>query len=131
MHLNIHWCLPPDSKYDKSKVNHRARCLAITQVIKAKLYNSYLQFVYNFFIMIMWHHFFYSLSYSSSHIFLTEFLLTYNYIWVLGPLLHSLSCPICCLHENKALFSPFLLSFTSNKNKLILLVIKIFATIGL
>jgi len=33
----------------KSMVNSRAKCLAISQVIRVKLYNSYLIFVSNFF----------------------------------------------------------------------------------
>jgi hypothetical protein len=44
-------CLSP-----KSKVNNRAKCLAISHVVRAKSYNSYLLFSYKKLFIIIWYH---------------------------------------------------------------------------
>jgi hypothetical protein len=67
----------------KSKIINRAKCLAISQVIRVKLYNSCLLFV-------------------SKIIYLSYYLHSTYY---LGPPLHMHSCLAYCLHESQAIVS--------------------------
>jgi hypothetical protein len=51
--------------FSSEQVNNRAKSLSISQVIKAKSYNSCLIFIYKNVFIIIWHHVLLSLSYFS------------------------------------------------------------------
>jgi hypothetical protein len=81
-----------------------AKCLAVSQVVRIKLYNSGLLIFYKKFFIAIFTHVSPSLFWSSSHlldIWVHHYIGTFT--WCLGPPLHRHSCPTCCLHENQAL----------------------------
>jgi hypothetical protein len=105
--FNSYWCLYSlRLKIHKSMVNNRAKCLAISQLIRVKLYHSCLLFCYKKIFISMRYHVLLYLSYSSS------------YTLLFGPTDAYASVPSLLLPwEPNFLLSP-LLSHPHQKNEL-------------